>query len=42
VNPELGRPEHHEFRWLAGDGLRQCTVKRLHPIIAWAREIVEG
>jgi bis(5'-nucleosidyl)-tetraphosphatase len=42
VNPELGRPEHHEFRWLAGDDLRQRTVKRLHPIIAWAREIVEG
>jgi bis(5'-nucleosidyl)-tetraphosphatase len=42
VNPELGRPEHHEFRWLEGDALRELTSKRLHPVIEWAEKIVEG
>jgi bis(5'-nucleosidyl)-tetraphosphatase len=42
VNPELGRPEHHEYRWLEGDALQDFTSKRLHPIIEWAREIVEN
>jgi bis(5'-nucleosidyl)-tetraphosphatase len=36
VNPELGRPEHHEFRWLDYGSARQLLVPRLQPILAWA------
>lgn len=42
VNPEIGRPEHHEYRWLPADRLQELTPERLHPIIDWARERVEG
>jgi bis(5'-nucleosidyl)-tetraphosphatase len=36
VNPELGRPEHHEFRWLDYVAARQLLVARLQPILDWA------
>ena len=42
INPELGRPEHHEYRWLNGEMLEKLTSPRLHPVIAWARSIVEA
>jgi len=42
VNPEIGRPEHHEYRWLAGEDLARFTSDRLHPVIEWARGIIEG
>ncbi|MFO7606335.1 MAG: NUDIX domain-containing protein [Desulfurivibrionaceae bacterium] len=42
VNPELGRPEHHEFRWLTGEALEELIPERLLPVIEWAREIVES
>ena len=36
VNPLLGRPEHHEFRWLAYDAARATVGGRLKPILDWA------
>ena len=38
VNPELGRPEHHEFRWVDGEEATALLPARLQPIIAWAIE----
>jgi bis(5'-nucleosidyl)-tetraphosphatase len=36
VNPELGRPEHHEYRWVDLTEAFSLTVVRLHRVIAWA------
>lgn len=39
VSPELGRPEHHEYRWLAFDEARSLVVPRLLPILDWAAQL---
>lgn len=40
VRPELGRPEHNEFRWVSFDqGLALCSP-RLEPIMRWAGETI--
>jgi bis(5'-nucleosidyl)-tetraphosphatase len=36
VNPVLGRPEHHEYRWVDLTEAFSLTVVRLHRVIAWA------
>lgn len=36
VNPELGHPEHHEFRWMSYRNARKVLPDRLLPILAWA------
>ena len=36
VSPELGRPEHHEFRWAGFDEVRTLAPPRLQPVVAWA------
>ncbi len=36
VNPELGRPEHHEFRWLCYADARPLLVDRLRAVLDWA------
>lgn len=36
VSPELGRPEHHEFRWLRHAGARPLLVARLQGVLDWA------
>ena len=36
VNPSLGRPEHHEYRWVTIDDAVALLPPRLQPIIAWA------
>ncbi|MBI5781380.1 MAG: NUDIX domain-containing protein [Rhodocyclales bacterium] len=42
VNPELGRPEHDEFRWASFAEARTLLPPRLLPILEWARRKVEG
>jgi bis(5'-nucleosidyl)-tetraphosphatase len=42
VNPELGRPEHHEFRWLPYEEARQRLVPRLQKILDWANRKIAG
>lgn len=42
INPELGRAEHHEGRWLAFPAARALLVPRLQEILDWAREVVIG
>jgi 8-oxo-dGTP pyrophosphatase MutT (NUDIX family) len=39
--PELGRPEHHEFRWLDFEGARKLLVPRVEKVLTWARLILE-
>ena len=42
ISPELGRPEHHEFRWVrAADALTLLPL-RLRPILGWARSLVDA
>jgi bis(5'-nucleosidyl)-tetraphosphatase len=40
VSPELGRPEHHELRWLAFEEARGLLGERLRPILDWAHGVV--
>jgi bis(5'-nucleosidyl)-tetraphosphatase len=36
VSPELGHPEHHEFRWLTCAEAAPLLPPRLQPVLAWA------
>jgi 8-oxo-dGTP pyrophosphatase MutT (NUDIX family) len=38
VSPELGRPEHHEWRWVNVDEAGRLLPPRLQPILAWAKK----
>ncbi len=40
VSPELGRPEHHEYRWVDYQQARSLVSERLKPILDWAHEKV--
>jgi len=39
ISPELGRPEHDEFRWMDYEQASQLLPPRLQPILAWAEAI---
>jgi len=41
INPELGQPEHHEFRWLSFAEIKELAPERLKPVIDWARSSLE-
>ena len=41
VNPELGRPEHEEFRWLTYDEAMSLLAPRLKTILNWADWLVK-
>jgi 8-oxo-dGTP pyrophosphatase MutT (NUDIX family) len=38
VSPELGRPEHHEYRWCEYDAARVLLVPRTAAVLDWAQE----
>ena len=38
VRPELGRPEHHEARWLGQDEALACASPRVEAVIKWAAQ----
>lgn len=40
VSPELGRPEHHEFRWLTLEAAQQIVPPRLLPVLHWVQTLV--
>ena len=40
INPELGHPEHQEFRWLPYEEARRLLVPRLQEILDWAHAVV--
>jgi bis(5'-nucleosidyl)-tetraphosphatase len=39
VSAELGRPEHHEFRWLDFAAARGLAVPRVAAVLHWAEEL---
>ena len=41
INPELGRPEHNEFRWVSHTEAQGLLPERLQPILVWARRRVD-
>jgi 8-oxo-dGTP pyrophosphatase MutT (NUDIX family) len=41
VSPELGRPEHDEWRWVSFDEAERLLPPRLQPILTWARKQLE-
>jgi bis(5'-nucleosidyl)-tetraphosphatase len=40
VSPELGRPEHHEFRWVSFDEAEDLLPPRLAVVLEWARKTI--
>ena len=42
VSPELGRPEHHEFRWITFDEAEELLPPRLAIVLEWARKTLKG
>jgi len=42
VNTELGRPEHHEFRWVDLAEAYALAPPRLQPVISWAASKLLG
>jgi bis(5'-nucleosidyl)-tetraphosphatase len=40
VSPELGRPEHDEYRWLGYAEARALLVPRVQRVLDWAEAIV--
>jgi 8-oxo-dGTP pyrophosphatase MutT (NUDIX family) len=38
ISPELGQPEHHEYRWVDYEAARALMASRLAPILEWAHE----
>jgi bis(5'-nucleosidyl)-tetraphosphatase len=41
INPELGMPEHHEYRWLSYEEIKTLSPERLLPIIEWAHRLIQ-
>lgn len=37
ISPELGRPEHHEFRWLDYDTAYSLSAPRVRRVLQWSR-----
>ncbi len=40
MNPALGAPEHHEYRWLTFEEAAKLAPPRLGPIISWAKALL--
>jgi 8-oxo-dGTP pyrophosphatase MutT (NUDIX family) len=38
ISPELGRPEHHEYRWLSFDEAYDLAAPRVRLVTIWARQ----
>ena len=41
VNPELGKPEHHEWRWCDWQTAEQRVPERLWPVLRWAQDVLD-
>jgi 8-oxo-dGTP pyrophosphatase MutT (NUDIX family) len=42
VSPELGRPEHHEYRWVSFDEAEDLLPPRLSIVLDWAKKTIAG
>jgi len=41
ISHELGRPEHHEWRWVSADEAEDLLPPRLAPILDWIRDTLD-
>ena len=41
VSPELGRPEHHEWRWVSFEEAEELLPPRLAIVLDWVRQTLE-
>ena len=42
VSKELGRPEHHEYRWVTYDEAEDLLPPRLAIVLEWAKRTISG
>jgi 8-oxo-dGTP pyrophosphatase MutT (NUDIX family) len=42
VSKELGRPEHHEYRWATHDEAEDLLPPRLAAVLEWAKRTISG
>jgi 8-oxo-dGTP pyrophosphatase MutT (NUDIX family) len=42
ISPELGHPEHNEWRWVSFDEAETLLPPRLQPILEWARKRIQA
>jgi 8-oxo-dGTP pyrophosphatase MutT (NUDIX family) len=42
VSPELGRPEHHEYRWVSFEEAEDLLPPRLAAVLEWAKKTISG
>jgi 8-oxo-dGTP pyrophosphatase MutT (NUDIX family) len=42
ISPELGHPEHHEYRWVSYQKARKLLVPRVARILDWAYDLIKG
>ncbi|HUQ73881.1 MAG TPA: NUDIX domain-containing protein [Burkholderiales bacterium] len=42
ISKELGRPEHHEYRWVTYDEAEDLLPPRLANILEWAKRTISG
>jgi bis(5'-nucleosidyl)-tetraphosphatase len=42
VSTALGRPEHHEFRWVSFDEAEELLPPRLAVVLDWAKNTLSG
>ena len=40
ISPDLGRPEHHEYRWMSFDEAYDIASPRVRLVVQWARQVV--
>jgi 8-oxo-dGTP pyrophosphatase MutT (NUDIX family) len=41
VNPQLGKAEHHEWRWCDWVSAGQLVPERLWPVLRWAQDVID-
>ena len=42
ISTELGRPEHHEWRWVSADEAEALLPPRLAVVLEWAQRTISG
>jgi 8-oxo-dGTP pyrophosphatase MutT (NUDIX family) len=42
ISKELGRPEHHEYRWVTFDEAEELLPPRLAIVLDWAKRTISG
>lgn len=40
INPELGKPEHDDFKWLTYEQASKLAIKRVQEILDWANKVI--